>query len=119
MKSILTLKNSLININKSTFPKLGGYLHCKNFSFFQRQTASLNFYANQITYTFTENNSQNLKFTLNQIEDNHRNNTEIDPDEMPSDFIKDKIDNTEDKLNIQIELKGRNSKSPKRVKYIT
>ena len=124
MKSISYLKSSLININKITFPKISSYLICKNFSMFGRQTTSLNLNATPFTFPLSTNASHEHKFTFDSIEEIriNNNNTQKEHDDNASDLLNplDIFDNKnkEDIDTIVIELKGRNSKSPKRVKYI-
>lgn len=120
MKSIFHLKSSLINFNKITYPKLSSYLICKNFSMFGRQTTSLNLNASPLLFPFNTNSSNDDKLFFLSIEEIRINNNIIQIEEEyntsdilnPSDIFEK---NKEDNDVIHIELKGRNSKSPKRV----
>jgi len=120
MKSIFHLKSSLINFHKITYPKLSSYLICKNFSMFGRQTTSLNLNASPLLFPFNTNSSNDDKLFFLSIEEIRINNNIIQIEEEyntsdilnPSDIFEK---NKEDNDVIHIELKGRNSKSPKRV----
>jgi hypothetical protein len=111
MKNIFLLHNQLKNLTHKTFSSSIS----KNFSSLQRIMNCYNFHQSQSTYSFITNLDN--KFPLTQIDESVLNNiTQDEPISETIDSIEKNIENPN--LNVQIEFKGRNSKTPKRVKII-
>lgn len=121
MKNTFFLKNTLNNLKQTSLNKFNTKIVNKNFSLLQRQITSFNFYANPSSL---ENNAYNsMEDILNlslpdliKIDDK----IFIDQEDLSTEIsdLFNNTDNNKENPNIQIELKGRNSKTPKRVKYI-
>ncbi len=117
MKNIFFLKNFGNQLKHTSLCKFNANIICKNYSLLQSQFYLSNLHLNSSNFLFKTNNCMKDIITLSQSEEIQINNIpETDQDEITSDMINphNKINKNQD---IQIDLKGRNSKTPKRVKY--
>jgi hypothetical protein len=120
MKNIFCLRHQLKNINTTYNSRIASsflsFNHSKNFCMLQSQFNLSNRFNSSKSFDFDQN-----KISLNPIEEIKINNINTNiPEEIK--IIQDNTEienenNSEDKIKIKIELKGRNSKTPKRVQY--
>jgi hypothetical protein len=119
MKNIFFLKNTLNNIKQTSICKYNTNIVCKNLCILQRQIPSFILQSNSNIYTNNINNKIEDLINLSQPEEIIINNPIINIEEHNQTDITDFYNNQEkikEIPNIQIDLKGRNSKTPKRVK---